>query len=83
LSGGSPAPDASGSGLVLVLTLLRWGLAAALSGRAIVVAVRALRMPGMPPRQRALYVVVALATIAAAIGLAASHLGRPSDDPPR
>ena len=69
--------------LVVALVLLRWAIAIALSGRAVVVASRALRQPAMPPKRRATYVLIALVTIAASLALALGSLGRPSEIPHR
>ena len=83
MSAGAPVPEQGGDGIVLALVVLRWAIAIALSGRAIVVAVRALRQPAMPPKRRATYVAIALVTIAASIALALGSIGRPSEIPPR
>jgi len=82
----SPAADApvpGSSTLVVALVVVRWAIAIALSVRALVVATRALRQPAMPRARRALYVVIALVTIAACIALAFGSIGRPSDVPHR
>ncbi len=79
---GEGGAGAGASSLGLALTALRWAIAIALSGRATLVAVRALRQPAMPAKRRAVYVLVAVATILAC-GVVAIHgpFGRTSAVP--